>query len=205
MSHMNNVSVRLALALALFGGVAARGAEEVFKFGDNPKHTNIVIESATDLENIVTTTNVVKGEIKFDAAAKSGSAKVSVPVVSLSTGIKTRDEHLQGDKWLNAAKNPEISFETTSVKLKDGETYDVTGNFAMNGVTKPVTTAAKVKFVAYKPEFEKAHLPKGNMLRIESSFDLKLSDFDVKSPAIPASVSDTLKVKLAITAFSGLK
>jgi polyisoprenoid-binding protein YceI len=202
---MNNTSVRLSLALVIFSSAVAGAAEQVFKFGDNPKHTNIVIESQTDLESIVTTTNVVKGEFKFDPEARTGGGKVTVPVSSLSTGIKMRDEHLQGDKWLNAAKNADISFETTSVKHKEGNTYDVTGNFTMNGVTKPLTTTATVKYVAYKPEFEKAHLPKGNMLRVDTNFDLKLSDFNVVTPAVPANVSDTLKVKLGVAAFSELK
>jgi polyisoprenoid-binding protein YceI len=194
-----------ALSLVLVAGFSAHAAEEVFKLQDNPKHANIVIESQTDLESIFTTTNVVKGELKFDPEAKTGSGKITVPVASLSTGIKMRDEHLQGEQWLNMKKFADITFETTAVKHKDGDTYDVTGNFTMNGVTKPVTTTATVKFTAYKPEFEKARLPKGNMIRVASAFDVKLSEFNIKTPAIPAAVSDTLNIKINVTAFSELK
>jgi len=184
----------------------ARGAEQVFVFGaDGAKHNNIMIESQTDLESIITTSNTISGEMKYDVEAKTGSAKLSVPVKSLSTGIAMRDEHLQGDKWLNMAKNPNIAFETTAVKHKDGEQYEVTGNFTMNGVTKPVTAVATLKYIPYKPEFEKAHLPKANIVKVSTTFELKLSDFEVKTPAVPAMVSDALKVTLRLTGFAKLK
>ncbi|HYF50557.1 MAG TPA: YceI family protein [Planctomycetota bacterium] len=193
-----------ALAVALCFTLSA--AEQTFVFGKHgAKHNNIIINSQTDLESITTTTNNVQGEMKWDRDAKSGSAKITVPVSSLNTGIKDRDEHLQGEKWLNAAKNPSITFETTSVKHKEGDQYEIAGNFTMNGVTKPVNTVATVKYIPLSPELEKAHMPKGNLARIFADFDVKLSDFNVKAPAVPANVSDTLKITIKLMGVDEVK
>jgi len=186
-------------ALAVSLSFTLPAAEQQFTVGKHgPKHNNIVINSQTDLESITTTTNDVTGELKWDREAKTGSAKVTAPVSSLSTGIKTRDEHLQGEPWLNAAKNPTITFETTSVKHKEGDLYDVTGNFSMNGVSKPVSTVATVKYIGQSPETEKAHMPKGNLARIFADFEVKLSDYSIKAPAVPANVSDVLKINIKL-------
>ena len=195
-----------AFAIAVSLSFTLAAAEQQFVVGKHgAKHNNIVINSQTDLESITTTTNDVKGELKWDREAKTGSGKVTVPVSSLSTGIKTRDEHLQGEQWLNAAKNPTITFETTSVKHKDGDQYDVTGNFTMNGVTKPVTTVATLKYIAQSPDLEKAHMPKGNLVRVFADFTVKLSDFNVKAPAIPANVSDELKINIKLLGVDEVK
>ena len=56
----------------------------------------------------------VTGSITVDPAditKTTGSFKV--PVVSLRTDNDLRDEHLQGDGWLDAKKNPNIHFQIT--------------------------------------------------------------------------------------------
>ncbi|HEY3324867.1 MAG TPA: YceI family protein [Planctomycetota bacterium] len=194
----------LLLILVVVAG-ASRAAEKTFVFGKHGlKHNVITVESQTDLESMVTTTSVISGQMLWDPDAKTGNAKLSVPVTSLSTGIKQRDEHLQSKAWLDAETNPDIVFETTSVKAKSATEYEVQGSFTIKGVKKPISTVATLRYIPYTEAFEKLHMPKGNLVKIMASFDLKLSDFDVKSPAIPATVSDTLHIKLNLTGVNEL-
>ena len=173
-------------------------AETKFTIGEHGVQLNTVsIESSTDLETIVTTSNAMTGVLMWDREAKSGSAKLSVPVASLKTGIPDRDGHLQGEGWLNAAKFPTITFETTSVTYKDGDTYDVTGKFTMRGVTKDLTATVTLKYLPHNPGLDEI-LPKANFVKIRTTFDLKLSDFGITFPVIGLKVSDTLKVKVAL-------
>ncbi|MCK6470583.1 MAG: YceI family protein [Planctomycetes bacterium] len=196
----------LLAGLLLSAAVHAAGAEQTFAVGAHgPKHVNVTIESDTDLEAIVTTSNQAAGQVVWDRDAKTGSVKLSVPVNSLRTGIDKRDEHLQGEGWLDAAKNPDISFASTAVKHVKDDEYEIAGTFTLKGVAKEVKANATVKYIAYKPEFEKMGLPKGNLARFSVALDLKLSDFEIKSPAIPAKVSDTLKVKLALMGVEEIK
>ena len=50
---------------------------------------------------------------------------------------------LRSDDFLNVAKHPTATFESTSVKPTGDGTADIAGNLTLNGVTKPVVIAAK--------------------------------------------------------------
>lgn len=63
-------------------------------------------------------------------------------------------EHLHGGQWLDVAKQPEISFEVTSLKnlktIGDTTTADIPGSLTIKGVTKEIT--ATVKLTCLKDE-----------------------------------------------------
>ena len=59
---------------------------------------------------------------------------------SINTGVADRDNHLRSADFFDAAKYPEISFTSTSVKPSGTkDVYSVTGNLTMHGITKQVT------------------------------------------------------------------
>lgn len=83
----------------------------------------------------------VKGQFRnFSAQIESEddtfrNAKVSATIdaASIDTNNADRDAHLKNADFFNVEKNPEIRFESTSLN------GNVTGNFTMNGITKPIT------------------------------------------------------------------
>jgi polyisoprenoid-binding protein YceI len=70
--------------------------------------------------------------------AKS-SVEFTIQAASIDTGNNNRDEHLRSPDFFDAAKYPTISFKSTAVKPTSKDTYDVTGDFTMRGVTKRIT------------------------------------------------------------------
>lgn len=48
-------------------------------------------------------------------------------------------EELRGTQFLNAPKFPKMTFKSTKVTMTGPNTADVTGDFGMHGMTKPVT------------------------------------------------------------------
>lgn len=78
---------------------------------------------------------------KLGAATVSGSVSVS----TLSTGNKTRDQHLMSDEFFNAAKYPKMTFETGEV-IKEGDYLKAKGKLTIKGVSKDVT------FTVYEKE-----------------------------------------------------
>lgn len=121
------------------------------------------------------------GTFSFDAA-KPEASKVSVTLktASLDSNHAERDKHLRSEDFLNVAKHPTATFESTSVKSTGEGTADITGNLTLNGVTKPVVIAAKFIGEGDDPWG-------GYRAGFEGSTTLKLKDFDIKMDLGPAS------------------
>ena len=73
-----------------------------------------------------------------DADATKSSVVATIKVASVDTGIKDRDEDLRGENFFNAAKFPNIVFESKHVE-KQGDHLVATGTLTMHGVTKDIS------------------------------------------------------------------
>lgn len=83
--------------------------------------------------------NGIDGVVMYDEAEGVTSVKVNVDTASVDTANKNRDDHLRSPDFFNAKQFPKITFKSTSVKKNGEHAYDVTGDFTLNGVTKPLT------------------------------------------------------------------
>ena len=73
-----------------------------------------------------------------DAAASK--VEFTIRTASIDTGNGDRDKHLKTPDFFDAAKYPEITFKSTSIKpTSKKNVYDVTGDFTMRGVTRRLT------------------------------------------------------------------
>jgi len=121
------------------------------------------------------------GSFSFDAAKPEQSkVNVTLKTASVDTNHAERDRHLRSDDFLNVAKHPTATFESTSVKSTGGGTADITGNLTLNGVTKPVVIAARFIGEGDDPWG-------GYRAGFEGSTTLTLKDFDIKMDLGPAS------------------
>lgn len=85
------------------------------------------------------------GTIQFDEAnPEQSSVEVKIKAASINTGVKMRDEDLRSPNFFDAAKFPEISFQSKSVKKTGDNLFDVTGDLTMHGVTKEVVLKAEL-------------------------------------------------------------
>jgi polyisoprenoid-binding protein YceI len=64
---------------------------------------------------------------------------VVLQAASISTGDEGRDGHLLSPDFLDAETNPTIEFHSTSIQPVSSDTWKVTGDFTVHGVTKPLT------------------------------------------------------------------
>lgn len=84
------------------------------------------------------------GTIEYDpnnVAATKVSGKVTVSAID--TRDVKRDEHLVSADFFDAAKFPEMSFVSTSVKNITADGFELVGNLTIHGVTKEVTFKVK--------------------------------------------------------------
>lgn len=121
------------------------------------------------------------GSFSFDAAKPEASkVKVELKTASVDSNHAERDKHLRSADFLNVAKHPTATFESTSVKSTGQGTADITGNLTLNGVTKPVVIAARFIGEGQDPWG-------GYRAGFEGSTKLKLKDFDIQKDLGPAS------------------
>jgi polyisoprenoid-binding protein YceI len=193
-----------AAALALLAGaaVAQESKPAAYHFGAAAKHTNITFVSETSVETIHGVTHAVTGKAVLDFGKGEGSAELAIPVTSLDTGIPTRNEHLQSDKWMDAAKHPDIVFKAKSLKREKAdektgkETWSYEGDMTIHGVTKAMKGEASVQRI---PADLSKVLGPGEWIKVKASFDVTLADFDVKIPeGVGPKVSATWTVGVDI-------
>ena len=85
------------------------------------------------------------GRIELDRQhPERSSVSARIQVSSLDTQIKKRDDHLRSAEFFNAAKFPEITFKSRSVKQTGPQSGDIVGDLTMHGVTKPITLHVKL-------------------------------------------------------------
>ncbi len=131
------------------------------------------------------------GSLTIDPDAAKCSFTMNVKVDSIDTANKMRDDHLKKAEYFDVAKYPTITFKSTSVKAaKDG--YEVTGDFTMHGVTKPITfTLTGGKTIEFKGQ---------KRIGFSTELTLKRSEYGMNG-GIPA-VGDEVYISIS---FEGLK
>jgi polyisoprenoid-binding protein YceI len=81
------------------------------------------------------------GTLEFDEADPAmSSITVTIPIVSLSTGVPDLDEHLKSEDFFEVTKYPTATFVSTHVEKGMGMNhFKVTGNLTIRKITRPVT------------------------------------------------------------------
>lgn len=200
------IRLHYLLTACLFATAAALAAPLTFDFKDPKGVNNAVFKLDAPLEAISGNTTGISGTVTFDPAAPEATrGKIAVATSSLHVGNPLQQEHMLGDKWLDAAKYPEISFEAKGLKnVKtngDTTTADVTGTFSLKGVSKEITTPVKLTYLKDKLA-QRVPNQKGDLLVIRANFSIKRGDFGIMPGQMEDKVSNTIELTLSIAGAS---
>ena len=158
-------SARSALALSTYGA-------DTYKV--DPVHSSVVFSikhnGVTDFYGAF---KDISGTVTFDAADPSkSSVELTVPVESVDTRSEKRDQHLKSPDFFNAKQFPTITFKSSKIE-GSGDTYKISGDLTVHGVTKPITV-----------DFKRSPDGKGGQGKTmgggEARFTIKRSDYDMK-------------------------
>jgi len=79
------------------------------------------------------------------------SVNVSIKATSIDTAQADRDTHLRSADFFDVAQYPTLNFTSTSVKKVGADSYQVTGDLTIHGVTRAVTLATTFLGLAKDP------------------------------------------------------
>ncbi len=139
---MKKLTAYIIALLLTAGSAFAQTAWELDKV-----HTNVMF----------TVSHMVVAEVTgsftdFDASIShtkpdysDAQASMTIKVASISTDNEKRDAHLKSEDFFAAEKFPEITFKSKSFKKTGDNTYKITGDFTMRGVSKTIELDAKYK------------------------------------------------------------
>jgi len=186
--------VLTGLAVSLTASV--RAAVETYAI--DPVHSSIGFSLRHFVAKVPGTFTKFTGTLTLDRADLSkSSAEATIEVGSVSSANDKRDEHLRAADFFNVAQFPSASFKSTAWKKTGENTYAISGNLTVRGVTKPVVLNA-------------THLGFGDgmggakLVGWEATTTLNRKDFGVSGPAmLGAALGDEVTLTIAIEA--GLK
>lgn len=182
---MKRVLVAAALALA---STVAFAAPLTYKIDAN--HTDVVASwSHFGFSNPIAHFGKVDGSITYDPA-KVGASKVEVtlPLSGLDSHVGDFDDHLRSEDFFDAAKFPNVTFKSTSVKAAGEGKLTVVGDLTIKGITKPVTLAVTINKVGVQP------MAKREAAGFNATTTIKRSDFGVGKYAPNVSDDVTLTI-----------
>src|SRR5437660_2461093 len=175
----------------LAAGAAVRGSDN---YAIDPAHSSVYFKiSHLGLANVFGRFNEFSGNFTLDPDdAGKCSFEMTIKPESVDTNNPKRDSHLRSPDFFNVKQFPAITFKSTAIKAaKDG--YEVTGDFTLHGVTKPVTLTLEGG--------KKAEFPKG-VQRTGYSTDLTLKRSDFGMDKFVGMLGDDVHIAVS---FEGTK
>jgi polyisoprenoid-binding protein YceI len=73
---------------------------------------------------------------------ENSKVEVLIDATSIDSRVDVFNGHLNGENFFDTANHPEITFTGTDITSTGGETFDITGDLTIKGVTKSVTLNA---------------------------------------------------------------
>jgi polyisoprenoid-binding protein YceI len=85
-----------------------------------------------------------EGTLEIGEDLESAKAYGTVEVSSVNTGEEGRDAHLRSADFFDAEQHAQITFASKSITPVDDDTFEITGDLTLHGVTREVTLRAEV-------------------------------------------------------------
>ena len=188
----------LCLALSVFGSIALASAA-VETYDIDPVHSSVGFSVRHIFTKVPGSFTKFAGTITVDREhLEKSAAEATIEIASINTANEKRDNHLRSVEFFDVAKHPQIAFKSKSWKKTGEDTFDVTGDLTIRGVTKEVVLKAKV--LGFGPGMT----PDSQVSGWEATARLNRRDFGVNGPPLLGQALGD-EVDVTITVEAGLK
>jgi polyisoprenoid-binding protein YceI len=159
----------------------------------DPVHSNTWFRIRhLNISNFYGRFNDTAGTIVLDSANPANcSFEARIAVDSIDTHNVDRDKDLKSANFFEVEKYPQIAFKSTAVKKTGEQTYEVTGDLTLHGVTRPLTL--KIEQTGSGPAMKGEH-----RAGFETTFEIKRSDFGMTHGL--AGVGDEVRLTVSVEA-----
>lgn len=115
--------------------------------------------------------------------------ELTAKTASVDTRVEDRDKHLRSPDFFDVEKYPTMTYKSTSVKKVAENSYKLTGNLNLNGVTKPVTMDMVYRGTVENP------MSKKQTAGFQVTGTIKRSDFNLGNGFPAPMISDEVRIK----------
>lgn len=180
-----------ALSAVLFSTAAAT----VEKYTIDPVHSSIGFSIRHFVSKVPGTFTKFTGTLALDRAnLEKSSVEATVEIPSVNTANEKRDAHLQAPEFFDSPKFSTATFKSKSWKKTGEDTFDITGDLTLKGVTKEVIL--KAKLLGFGPGMQGAQLTGW-----EGTATLNKADFGVDGPSmLGKALGDEVALNIAVEA-----
>ncbi len=170
------------MILAALALLMSSSGEKTYYFGAADKHTTIQFESKSSVGTIVGRTNRISGSATIDFDAGTGRTHVTVPVLSMTTGVTGIDNAMFLPAWMDAKQFPTLEFKAEKAACAaKPKTWKIDGQWTMHGATKDLSITADVMQIPAEIA-KNGKYGEGDWIRVKTTYAVKLSDHGIKVP-----------------------
>lgn len=180
------------MVLLLAASTPAFAAMQTFKI--DTRHTQVSFTySHFGFSNPTGRLEQINGELHIDTADWSkSSVSVVMPLSGLHTGVAKLDEHLKTADFFDAAKYPDVTFNSTRVEKTGPATLRITGKLTAHGVTRQVTLNTHINKIGKNPALGRP------TAGFDADTNVKRTDFGL-GKYVPM-VSDEVHIHITVSA-----
>lgn len=188
----------LLIATALLGLAGTASAADTYKI--DPVHSSVSFSLRHTFSKFTGSFTRLSGTVTYDAADVSkNSVDATVAIGSVDSRDAKRDAHLLSPDFFDNAKFGTATFKSTAWVKTGADTFDVTGDLTIKGVTK--STVLKVTLLGTGPG-----MGGSTVSGWEATTVIHKSDFGVNGPAILGkALGDDVTITLGVEAGFGGK
>jgi len=162
-------------ALAIFPAARAQtssgSGDAAAGFDIDPVHSSIIFGiNHFGVSTFYGRINNPQGEFHIDPDNPAASSfQISAKTENVDTNSSDRDRHLKSGDFFDAKQFADITFRSTAVDRSSKNTYNVTGDLTLHGVTKSINIV--IEHIGTKTT------RRGTLAGFTTNFTIKRSDF----------------------------
>lgn len=135
---------KLSLGILLMSLSLMAGAKEYSKLTDD----SFIQFSGVQNKKNAFTGHFESFEVKADFDKhnpEQSQINVTVDLASVESGSSKRDSMLKKNNWFDVENAPRSYFKSTSIKAISGDTYELSGELKIKGITKPYSFRIEIR------------------------------------------------------------